>query len=366
MTKKQLLKIIIFIAIFVWIIISLTYILRTNGYEKDRFTGFYAEADNTIDAIIIGSSPVYPGYCGPKLWGETGITMYPLSTNMQRPIAGYYLVKEALKTQSPDLFIFEMRMYTANESDLVSSPGHTRSVTDNLKYSWNRIEAINAMTADSEVFTEAKYTYYFDIFKYHSNWRTLFMWSQIRDLTYEYPDDLKGYVFKDNVGPTEYVDISGITETEPIEDIQEECLYNLLNLLKENNQNALFIVTPYTTDIESKQAEYNYIKEIVESYGYNFLNMNEAEYAEEIGLDYGVDFADYGNHLNAVGASKVTEYLGQYLTDNYNLEDKRGDSTYASWDEAYELYLEEYKEAEDTINTKIANEDWMDLETEAE
>ena len=364
MNKKQIFKIIIFILIFIWLTISLTYILRTNGDEKDRFTGFYSEPDNTIDAVIIGSSPVYPGYATPKLWGETGIAMYTLSTNMQRPVAGYYLVKEALKTQSPQLFIFEMRMYTAKEDDMLNTIGHTRSVTDNLKYSWNRIETINAMVGDSEKFTEDRYTYYFDIFKYHSNWRTLFLWSQIRDITYEYPDDLKGYVIKDNVGPTEYLDVSDITESTPIEETQEEYLYKLLDYLKEIDQDALFIVTPYTADGTDKQAQYNYIKAIVESYGYNFLNMNDADVASEIALDYGTDFADYGNHLNAVGAAKVTEYLGEYLLENYNFEDKRGNSEYSSWDEAYELYLEEYEEAVETINTKIANEDWTVMDDE--
>ncbi|MCR4901787.1 MAG: SGNH/GDSL hydrolase family protein [Butyrivibrio sp.] len=362
MTKKQVFKIIIFILLFIWLTVSLTYILRTNGDEKDRFTGFYSEKDNTIDAVIIGSSPVYPGYVTPKLWGETGITLYPLSTNMQRPIAGYYLVKEALKTQSPKVIIFEMRMYTATEWDMVANPGHSRGVTDNLKYSLNRIETINAMINDPEIFTEDLYTYYFDIFKYHSNWRTLFLWSQLRDFSYEYPDDLKGYVIKDNVGPSEYIDVSGITESSPIEDVQEEYLYKLLDYLKEIDQEALFIVTPYTTDGDAKQANYNYIQDIVESYGYNFLNMNNADAVSDIGLNYAEDFADYGNHLNAVGAAKVTEYLGQYLLDNYDFEDKRGQSEYSSWDDAYELYLEEYTEAVETIKTKIANEDYTEVE----
>lgn len=46
----------------------------------------------------------------------------------------------------------------------------TRGVTDNLKYSKNRVDAINALVSDRS----ERYTYYFDIFKYHSNWKTLF------------------------------------------------------------------------------------------------------------------------------------------------------------------------------------------------
>ena len=127
-----------------------------------------------------------------------------------------------------------------------------------------------------------------------------------------------------------------------------------------NDGNVAQSILP--ADGAEKQAQYNYIKEIVESYGYSFLNMNDADVAKEIGLDYAADFADYGNHLNAVGASKVTSYLGEYLTENYDFKDKRGDSQYASWDESYELYLQEYEEAVETINNKIANEEWTEVE----
>ena len=72
--------------------------MRTNGAVKDRFSGFYAEKDHTLDIVMIGSSPVFPYYAAPKLWGETGIAMYLLSSNVQRPAAMKYLVEEAEKT----------------------------------------------------------------------------------------------------------------------------------------------------------------------------------------------------------------------------------------------------------------------------
>ena len=54
---------------------------------------------------------MYPYYAAPKIWADYGITTYPLSTNNQRPKAAKYLIQEAEKTQSPSLYIFEMRMY---------------------------------------------------------------------------------------------------------------------------------------------------------------------------------------------------------------------------------------------------------------
>lgn len=51
--KKQALKAVVFLAVFLWLLVTVTYIIRTNGDVKDRFTGFYAEKENTIDAILV-------------------------------------------------------------------------------------------------------------------------------------------------------------------------------------------------------------------------------------------------------------------------------------------------------------------------
>ena len=43
MTKKEIIKSISFIAIFLWLLVSVTYVVRMNGDVKDRFAGFYSE-----------------------------------------------------------------------------------------------------------------------------------------------------------------------------------------------------------------------------------------------------------------------------------------------------------------------------------
>ena len=53
MTKKQAAKAVVFLAGFLFILMTVTYIIRTNGDVKDRFTGFYAEKDDTIDVITV-------------------------------------------------------------------------------------------------------------------------------------------------------------------------------------------------------------------------------------------------------------------------------------------------------------------------
>ena len=260
MTKRQALKTIIFISIFILILTTLTYVIRTNGEVKDLFNGFYAQEENTLDVIMIGSSPVYPFYSAPKLWGEQGITCYPLSSHVQRPSAALPLLKEAYKTQKPEVVVFEMRMYTMEDGDMENNMAYARGVTDNMKYSLNRIYAINRLVSD----VSERYTYYFDIFKYHSNWKTIVLPDQIACFKYEKPHPLMGFVIKNEVGPLEeerIPDCTDLTGKTPIPAEQEERLYELLDYLKEQNQQALFIVSPYR--IEPKEQEmYNYMRPI--------------------------------------------------------------------------------------------------------
>ena len=344
--------------LFIVALTSLTYCLRTNGAVKDRFMGFYAEPKNSLDAVIIGSSSVFPYYITPKLYGENGVVLYPVSTNLQRPVAQKYLAEEVWKRQKPALLILEMRMYTGKDTDMTSNMAYTRGVTDNLRYSGNRIRAIREMVSD-EVAAQTTETdvnrlhYYFDIFKYHENVRSLRLLSQWRSFRYAVPDPLKGYEGSSDVGPCTLEDHSDVKGTLPVPEEQEQVLRELLARLKEKGQETLFVVSPYA--ITKEQAmQYNYLQELVEEAGFSFLNMNR--YYDEIGLVGEDDFSDYGVHTNVVGSEKVTRWFANYLEENYALPDRRGETAYASWQSAYDTWRgtheEDIKTVQEHIRTK--------------
>lgn len=351
MNLKQFIKSVVFIGIFIFGVITLSYIVRTNGDVKDRFSGFYAEKDDTLDIVMIGSSPVFPFYSAPKLWGEMGVAMYPLSSNVQRPVAMKYLVDETEKTQSPSLYIFEMRMYTMDDEGLTDNMAYTRGVTDNMRYSLNRVQTIRAMVPE----TEDRLSYYIDLFKYHTNWRMLTLESEWKNWRYHKKNELKGFDVKDEVGPIAMPKAGGTDGDMAISETQEAYLRDLLQYLKDNEYQALFIVSPYNETLEEQQM-FNYMDDIIEEAGYNFINMNN--YYDEIGIVFEEDYADYGSHTNAVGAVKCTDFLENYLLENYEFEDKRGDGRYKSWDAAYDLWLEKLDKAEDNIKEHILNEDY--------
>lgn len=224
---------------------------------------------------------------------------------------------------------------------------YARGVTDNLKYSWNRIRLINRLVPEAS----ERYTYYFDIFKYHSNWKTLVLPEQYTAFRYERLHPLKGYVMNDKVVPGTGNDCSAVTERIAIPVEQEENLRALLAYLQENDLNALFIVSPMVLD-ENTQKKFNYMEDIITSSGYGYLNFNN--YYDEMGLDFSMDYYDGGSHVNASGSEKCTAFLGRYLKEHYAFTDRRGDEKYSTWDEAYGYWQECQKEAMETINNKVA------------
>ncbi len=355
--RREAMQAVVFVLLFFIILLPVSYMVRTNGDVKDRFAGFYAEKKDSLDIVMIGSSPVFPYYAAPKLWGETGIAMYPLSTNVQRPAAMRYLAEEAEKSQSPALYIFEMRMFTMEEAGLMENMAYTRGVTDNLRHSPQRIRTIRGLVPEDD--EEGRLSYYFDIMKYHTNWKMLALPSEWANMFYCHRHPLKGYTFRDEVGPQPKPLCGGAAGVLEIPEEQETYLRELLSYLKENGQEALFIVSPYG-ELPDEQQMFNYMAGIVEESGYAFLNMND--YYDEIGIVFEEDFADYGSHTNAVGAEKCTDFLKEYLTAHYALPDHRGDASYDSWDKSYELWKMRQEEAVGTIRERIANGDYAQYE----
>ena len=93
-----------------------------------------------------------------------------------------------------------------------------------------------------------------------------------------------------------------ITGEKPITEKSEKELREIIEKCKKENIQVLFVATPWQVTEEEHQKD-NYIKRIVEEAGFRFLDGNY--YAEEMGLEYNVDFYN-PKHTNAIGAAKFT------------------------------------------------------------
>ena len=347
MNRKEVCKAISFILIFLLLLTGVSYIVRTNGDVKDRFAGFYAEEKDNIDVLMFGGSTIATSFSPGYMWGEYGFTSYPLSSNTQRPKAIKYLLEEAYKYQTPKVVVIELRMFTYEDEVLKKDEPHIREVTDNMKYSWQRFKTVRGMTDGVETF-EDKLSYYFDIIKYHSNWEMFFLEEERQKLAYnkadlhkgfEHPRSIRGYSNEEyKYIPTE--DRLNI----PLE--QEEILRELLDFLNKHNQKAIFVVTPCVYDTEY-YAQMNYMKDIVEQEGFMYLNVHE-----HVNYNCTTDYLD-GGHSNILGAKKCSQLLGETISREYGLKDKRNQEGYQSWHESYDAFLEIYNEVNNNIENYI-------------
>ena len=90
----------------------------------------------------------------------------------------------------------------------------------------------------------------------------------------------------------------------------------------------------WETADEAQQQVINRAQTLANELNVQYVNLFDAE-----GLvDFETDCYDPASHLNPDGATKVTAYLGTWLTAQFDLVDKRGDARYAHWDAALGEY----------------------------
>lgn len=339
----------VLIALLIVSLVPISYMLRGRGPSIDNSLGYYAEDSHTLDMIYIGGSASFVFWEPLRAWEKSGLSSYNLGHSNMTPEAIKYFVIEALKTQSPDLFLIDLRPFQYGEETYrhkdprMYSEVPIRNGTDHIKYSWNRVNLINA----SVPHFRDRLSYYFDIIKYHSRWSScLYALLTGNRSELDYADGekkhlYKGFYFRAKTKPMVFQDYSAVTDTQRIPPEVDRVFIDLLEYCKNQELNVLFIVHSYCQK-EQHKMEYNYMGSVIEQYGFDFLNTND--YWQEIGLNYSVDMFN-GNHVNLFGAEKYTDFLLNYLQENYHLPDHRGEAGYEEWDElAVEFELETYRQ----------------------
>ena len=180
--------------------------------------------------------------------------------------------------------------------------------------------------------------------KYHSNWGALTQPGEWLMFRYHKKNEVKGFEFKSrrqlfrsDDTPEVYTD-----ERLAIPSEQEAVLRDILQYLKDNELEALFVVTP-RADLESYEPQMNYCSDIVTEAGYDFLDLNYRY--DDMGFDYRYDLDD-GAHTNVWGAMKCSDALGKYIKDRYTLAKTYSDDTISEWDSSYECYMVKLSEIE--------------------
>ena len=301
-TKK---RIILFILILVLLLGALSFVIQRvalgmkNGIvgRSRAFATVSAEAKETIDVLVIGDSESYTSMSPMDLWSQTGITSFDCGQPGQRIQETCFLLKEALKTQSPKIVILETNA-------MFRDPGFLENISMSI------IEPIR---------------YYFPVFRYHNLWKQIFDGKKDPGRSV-----FKGFEIRDKVVPYEGSD-QYMKETEDVQEIPKfvrHYMEDIKKMCEEKNADLLLMSapSPHNYNYKKHNALENYAKEN----GLPYIDLNMK--TKEIGIDWKKDSYDKGDHLNLHGAQKVTAYMGKYLTENYSLPDHRGEDGYQEWE----------------------------------
>lgn len=343
--KKTAIRVTVFVVLAALLFVYLNEVFNIGDSDsnKEIFNAFYAEEENTIDAVYLGTSASNRYFIGPYGYQSTGNTIFTLATMGMPLFFVPDLIEEVEKTQDPQLYIIELR-WVLKDKDMITD-AHIRRVTDSMKYSGNRIDAIDKALeftegAEGELsnIDDSPWDYYIPVIKYHSRLET-------GDLTagdiflFNTKNRTKGYV-------TSPKTLQSAAQKEPVysdgrsslSEEAEQVLKDVLDYCDGLDKEVLFVMSPYS--MKAGEAEkFNTAMDMVRERGYEVVDFNRPEMAQELGLDWERDFYN-SKHVNFMGAEKYTEYLSRYIDENYDLPDHRGDGKYDSWDEAYEYYVD--------------------------
>ena len=329
---KNLIRILVSVLIVVGVLFLLQKILvpkYVTGIVEGAFVAeYYKEENKDFDVIFVGDCEVYENFSTAALWEEYGINSYIRGSAEQYIWQSYYLLQDCLRYHKPKVAVFNIQSLQFNESQ---SEAYNRMSIEGMKWSFSKIGNILASMTEEEHFLD----YVFPILRYHSRW------SEITGDDFRYMFDspnvsFNGYFMRVDTRPVDYIPDPVQLPDYNFGEKAWEYLDKIRKLCKKNNVQLIFVKAPslYPT-------WYDEYDEQVEKYAqmYNIPYYNFLELGEETGIDYSTDTYDAGLHLNINGAEKMSRYFGRILSEDYGVEDRRGDPVLdAAWKKEIEAY----------------------------
>ena len=291
----------------------------------------YYQEEMDHDVLFIGDCEVYENFVPARLWEEYGINSYIRGSAQQLIWQSYYLLEDALRYEKPDVVIFNILALKYNEPQ---NEAYNRMSIEGMKWSKSKVGAINASMMEDEQFLD----YVFPILRYHSRITDL----KAEDFKYLFSRPRvshNGYYMRVDTKPAENVPKGKVLGNYQFGDNAYAYLDKITKLCKDNDIELILIKAPSLYPYWYPEWEVQ-MEEYAAKHELTYINFLELQ--EECGLDFSVDTYDAGLHLNLWGALKITDYLGQVLTEDFGLEDRRSDELLSQiWDEKLKIYYED-------------------------
>lgn len=320
MNKKTILGIVCWLAAFC-VCLSLADRLTRRDDGARKYDAFFEEKQE-IDVLFLGTSRILDSILPNELWRDRGITSYNMGNSSEVLDVTEQVLKIAMDVNKPKVAVVDV-YYVHHALDEAWTYSYRHMFYDEVPLSRAKVDAVRA-TMPQKQWLE----FLMPFSLYHGRWEEILAGDVMRMVECE--KFTLGAELR--IGRTErtFTPADGMTEGElPGHD----ALRRIAALCRENGIEPVFLMVPAPLD-EKEQQHVASVAPLAQELGVPFINMLDMGV-----VDYAADCYDDVGHLNPDGASKTTAYLGQWLSENFDLPDHRGDSAYAHWD----TYLAQYE-----------------------
>lgn len=259
------------------------------GYQFEEVqskTKLVNEQKTSIDCVFLGDSQGWSTYSPIQLYKEHGFTSLNLCTPGQFMYDTYVLLKNTYKKQKPKLVVIDANMMF--------------SFLNPLKF----ILLQN-----------------FPIFHYHN--------IDTNKISEEYFAKKGFNEYEGVVGYTGSLDYMESWKRNTLSKQAMQYLDKINQLCKENESQLLLVNT--VSPLVWSNVRHEIIQKWCTDNNVNYVDYNSSEQLETIDFDFSNDFRDGGDHVNLNGSRKICKNLGNYIKQNYAVEDHRKDSSYQEW-----------------------------------
>lgn len=209
--KRNWVRIAAFLLIVGVLCAYLAKVAATGGTDQDghysagvTLAGLYAEPDDSLDVLILGTSTSGAAFLPKVIWDEQGIASYDFCTPVQSAATSYYLLQDALRSQQPKLVVLnasQLFLFRSSDDERVHSAAILLAMQQSQLKNELRRETMKHLTWESSVELS------FPILLVHN----YMPYVKAKDFTFENystPNNLKGaipYVIRNNSPLTEQI-----------------------------------------------------------------------------------------------------------------------------------------------------------------
>ena len=291
------------------------------------------ENPTAYDVIFTGNSHMVNSVLPQELWREYGIAAYNAASYGNTMPMTYWTSMILMDNYvQPKLLVVDVKD-VGSDAKLTGSSADAHTALDCFPLSPTKCRAIEDLMSDpnmaddeGNLYHKIKSEYYFPLAKYHSRW------SDLGDGDF-HPRHTKQKGGELAIGVATPRDYDIIDSSGDEYGVGFQYLRRLIEECQARGVEVLLTHLPYPATDE-EQVVANTVRYIADDYGVNYIDFVSLDQV----VDYDTDCFDFNSHQNASGAQKITDYLGRYIRDHYDLPDHSGD---ADWAAGYDAYYDE-------------------------